>query len=229
MKKIILFIVFLNSFFCFSQENKSYSFDTFTSFMKTTYGRVNQRNNYVIVINNKNENYYLSINNNSMSANLFDYDIHKVFYFKLKYRIEKVLDLKQLDSAFYNPKSSISCNCNLSKKEIKNSVEEIEFERDTINKKFIVHKITFKNNKKDKIINEHYFIFKENLSKDTIDKDNFKRLVSDEFDIPLTDFDDLEKIIDVEDGKKTCESEYITTKNENIILNFILKETNNIN
>jgi hypothetical protein len=226
MKKLVFFIFFLNTFFCFSQENekRSYSFNTFTSSIITYYGSKIYRNNYVFVKNEKDENYYLSINNDLMTATLNDFTLNKIFHFKLKKRVEKIVDLKQLDTAFYNPKSKLHCNCNSSEKSEKPIVEEIEYERDTINKKFIVHRMTYKNNKKKKIIHEDYFIFKENTNTANIDKTVSSKFFSDKFNIPFTDNDDLEKIIEIKDGKKMEEYEYVFTKKENITLNFIVKE-----
>jgi hypothetical protein len=47
------------------------------------------RNNYVFVKNEKDENYYLSINNDLMTATLNDFTLNKIFHFKLKKRVEK--------------------------------------------------------------------------------------------------------------------------------------------
>lgn len=230
MKKIVFFIFFLNTFFCFSQENerRSYSFDTFTSSIITFYESIVLRNDYVFVTNEKDESYYLSINNNLMSASLIDINLNKIFHFKLKKRVEKIVDLKQLDTVFYNSKSNLNCNCNLSEKSEKPIVEKIEYERDTINKKFIVHRIIYKNKKKKKINLEKYFIFKENPNTANIDKTVYSNFLSDKSNIPFTENDDLEKVIDVKDGKIMVEYEYLFTRKENITLNFIVKEKNNI-
>ena len=133
MKKIVFFIFFLNTFFCFSQENekKSYSFNMFNFTIINYYRSVIYRINYVFVKNEKYENYYLSINNELITATLNDFTLNKIFHFKLKKRVEKIVDLKQLDTAFYNPKSKLHCNCNSSEKSEKPIVEEIEYERDT--------------------------------------------------------------------------------------------------
>jgi hypothetical protein len=85
--------------------------------------------------------------------------------------------------------------------------------------------MTYKNNKKKKkIIHEDYFIFKENTNTANIDKTVSSKFFSDKFNIPFTDNDDLEKIIEIKDGKKMEEYEYVFTKKENITLNFIVKE-----
>ena len=207
-----------------SQEKLNYSFDTFTSYLETFYGKNNQRYNYISLRNSKDNSYYLTINNNMSSGDLFDNKNDKHYCFKLKNRIEKVSDLKQLDTAASYATNKFKIFDAELRKEYKDVVEEIEFERDTVKKTFIVHRINFKNNKKKKILDEQYYIFKENKDKSNLEKSNLLKFLISKKTIPFIDSDEIEKIIDIEDGKKNSETEYITTKTGDIKVNFIVKE-----
>lgn len=226
MKYKILFFLFFTKIFVFAQEfeKHSYSFDTFTSYLETVYSETSQKNNYVILKNSKNKDVSMVINNNLKIARLFDFTNGKMFFFDLKNRIENISNLKNLDTAIYNSKSKItmhknSCNCDKD-----NILVEVEQERDTIQNKFIVHKIIFKNHKKKKILHEDYYIFKLTNSNFTLDKSLLKEYLSENYNIPFIENEDIEKIICVQDNKKISETEYIITKRGNINLNFVANQ-----
>ena len=131
--RLIVLFVFI-SCKCVAQEKLSYSFDTFTTYLETFYGNINQTNNYISIRNSKDHNYYLIINNNLSSGDLFDNKNEKHYRFKLKDRIEKVSDLKQLDTATFFASNKLKIFDAELRRDYKDLCEEIEFERDTVKK-----------------------------------------------------------------------------------------------
>ena len=99
------------------------------------------------------------------------------------------------------------------------NVEKVEFERDTILNKTLVHLIRYKNKKFKKIIHEDYFIFQKKQDSE------FKRINQDVKDlitahnVNLNKGESLTKTLCLNDGKISLDIEYLESKN--IDYNFI--------
>ncbi|RAR70198.1 hypothetical protein [Flavobacterium aciduliphilum] len=223
MKKFFLLFLFWTTLICFGQKEEPfhYHFDTFLSFKTIHYNKFEEAEYDIILVKNSyDKNSYISINNTLKSATLFDYSNNKIFFFNFTKNIESIDDLKHLDTISHY----VDDDFNELKKfasDYKKKYKEVEFERDSIKHSLIVHKIVYSNKKKKKIIDEQYYVFKENKNKTKKDENEYESELIINYKVPLITTDEIDKIIYVENGKKISESNYNFIKKQNIEFNFI--------
>ena len=218
MKKIKIFLLFLVSCTAFSQNKKfDYYFDHYEVQVIKNYGFENGfPEKKIIFSNSKDSNYILHIktNKNSKEARLYDFNKKNVIEFSINTITFKVDDLgnlqlpKWIDFYFHNHEEKID----------EENVEKMEYERDTILNKTVVHLIKFKNKKLKKIIHEDYFIFqkKQNSEFKKINED-VKKII-DKYNFNFEKGESLIKTLCLTDGKISLDIEYL--ENKNIDYNF---------
>ena len=207
----ILFLVltFLVTNLTFSQDlNRNYYFDfiTITDTKDYTNG-FNGKN--IHFINQKDSTYslYMRLNNSYKEVTLNDKERKQSIKFDIDFEYKSVEDLNKLSN------SKLYTVVNYSKrKKHKNYVEDFEFERDSISNITIVHLTSYKNKKRKKIINEHYYFFGLNDNYDLDKPNSIKNYVLEKYNLKIADNKHLDKTIHLKNGKISRETNNIYTK-----------------
>ena len=169
MKKIFLLFLFF-TICSFSQEKEyNYHFDYFTKLNVKIYSDNRDFDTYIFK-NSKDSTYSLELRYSKTDtiASIHDYKANQMIKFDVDFKFDKISDLEKLKI------SKLYKRVYFNKIKSKKFHEEMEYEHDTINNQIIVHITQFKNNKKKKIINEHYCYFAENDNIKPIIKSVFK-------------------------------------------------------
>lgn len=207
MKKLIHLFYFI-SILSFSQKKENYYFD---QVLKQSITDTNVQNNYTQFIfnNSKDNSYSLIINysNQNNVAYLKDSNIDYLIKFDIDFEYKNSKDLEKLKNPYYFKRIEHS-------KPNKNIIEEIKVSKDSIKDEIIVHIKQFKNTKKKKIIDEHYYTFSKKSNLLDYRKNNFKEyLINNKNIVEIKDYN-LEKSTYVLDDK--IETVYLTLKIEKI-------------
>ena len=158
----------------------------------------NHRNNYkgkdFFFKNLKDSTYVLviGIHDSVKKATLIDYKKRRIIKFDVNFDYQKIEDLNKLS----NSKLHTGVAFNKWKKNNK-LVEDIEFEKDTGTNKTIVHLTQFKNKKRKKIINEHYYYFGDDSEIGDVYKNSIKNYLIKKYNLTLIKDENLEKIIQI--------------------------------
>ncbi|WP_191860140.1 hypothetical protein [Hanstruepera ponticola] len=207
IRVFLLVLVFVTSNLTFSQDNlkRSYYFDVVTISNTKNYSN-GFMGKTILFQNQKDSTYslYMRINNSMREVRLSDRKEKNSISFDMNFEYKSVEDLNKLN----NSKLYTVVNYGKSKN-YKNYVEEFEFETDSINHKTIIHLTSFKNSKRKKIISEHYYFFGLNDNYDINSPNSIKNYVSETYNLKIADHKHLEKIIHLEDGKISYESNNI--------------------
>lgn len=206
MRIILLLLFFCTTTFLFSQNKEmSYYFDSCIEFDLKNYStNLFARINYFR--NTKDSTYSMSLfqKKDTIYASLYDRKKNILVKFNVDSKYSGVEDLKKFhNSRLYNYVGYTKG------KKYKNHVESFEYEYDSIKNQTLVHIIHYKNSKRKKIINEHYYYFstKENII--SLDKNDVKNYIMKNHNIPEIQNQNLEKTICVVNGKKQSESETV--------------------
>lgn len=202
----------------FSQDKKlNYYFNHYEVSVTKNYGYQHGfPEKRIIFINSKDSTYLLQIRvaKDLKDARLYDFKKKEVVEFSIDNITFKMNDLanlqqpKLVDYFFHKHQKNID----------NKNVEKIEFERDTILNKTVVHLIRYKNKKLKKVIHEDYFIFQKK------EDSEFKRINQDVRDlitthnVNLKKEESLTKTLCLTDGKISLDVEYL--ENKNIDYNF---------
>ncbi|WP_309608838.1 hypothetical protein [Flavobacterium sp.] len=211
-KKIIALSIYLISNLINAQENKlNYYFDSYDVTLIKNY---NYQNGYpikkIVFSNSKDSTYLLQIiaDKHYQEAKLYDSKKKQTIQFYIKDISFKIDDLGNLekpkltDSYFHNHKKNVSTQ----------NFENVEFERDTILNKTIIHLTKYKNKKLNKIIHEDYFIFQKKQKPEhqiiNIDIQNLIKI----HNLKLNKDDILTKTLCLINGKISVDIQYLEHK-----------------
>lgn len=219
MNKLVFLILFPILFF--SQQNeRKYHFDFYEKVNIRIHIYNENRDTYFFK-NSKDTTYYLELRYSKYDtiAKIIDNSTNENIVFDLNFIYKNINDLKKLS----NPRIDNSVIIPHAKNKKFKYIEDFEYEHDTINKQYIIHKIQHKENKKKTIINEHYFIFSKKNQINTISDSKFKDYLIKNYKLEIPEDYYHEKTICLIDGK--VNSEYLIYKIEQIDfdLSFILK------
>jgi len=217
MRFILFIFIFCSNTFLYSQNKEmSYYFDSCTEYNLKQYD-MNLFSKVYFFKNSKDSSYDMAIHQNkdSLFSRLFDYKKEILINFDVNFIYNNVEDLKKLQNIrLYN-------NVILNKKtKHKNYVEDFEYEIDSINNQTLVHITQYKNSKRKKIINEHYYFFSNNENIKNIDKNNMKDYLINKYNLLEIKNQNLEKTICVVDGKKQSEKEILKIMKIDYTLSF---------
>lgn len=213
MRFLGLLILLLISNTVLSQKEKmSYYFDNLIIINKTVHPKKN--NSKVIIFSNSKDSTYalnVRLNDTLKEAILRDSKKKRIIKFDVNFDFQKEEDLNHLNNSKLYTIVELEY-----KKNHKNSVEFIEYERDTVSKKTIVHLTRYKNKKKKEIINEYYYFFGENSK--IANNNSLKKYLFNKHDFELFENEKLEKILILVNGK--IDSEIVVLENRFIDYNF---------
>ncbi|WP_395044857.1 hypothetical protein [Flavobacterium sp.] len=194
----------------------SYNFNYYSVYNYKNYGfKVDTK--MIQITNEKDSTYSLHLDYNTKEAILKDTKNKLLVKFKIDFNFEKIEDLEKLTNSRLFKNSRY-----VSGRKFKNFVQDFEFGNDTINHKTIVHLTSYKNKKRKKIINEHFYYFgNENNNIYDLHEKSIKKYLINKYD--LEDIKDLniEKILCLKDGK--IESQMIFSEIKKVNYNFKFK------
>ena len=167
--------------------------------------------------NTKDSTYYLQIgiNGSKKEAIITDYKNKLIIKFDVNFEYQNSDDLKKLSNSKLYTVVHFEKN-----KQYKKAVEEIEYEKDSITNNTIVHITRFANNKRKKIIGEHYYFFGNIENSGSIHKKSIKNYIIDKYNIVLKENENLTKILSLKEGKIESESIFLDIKSEDINFEF---------
>jgi hypothetical protein len=210
MNKLLVLLLFPMLLFS-QQKERKYHFDYFEKVNIKVHVYEENHDSYFFK-NSKDTTYYLELRYAKYDtiAKIFDSSTKECIVFDLNFIFKDINDLKKLS----NP--SIDNNVSFVKRNEKKIkyIENIEYEHDTINKQYIIHKIQRKDNKKKTIINEHYFIFSKKQHINTISDSKFKDYLIKNYQLELPEDYHYEKTLCLIDGK--ISTQYLISKIEKI-------------
>ncbi|RTY86779.1 hypothetical protein [Flavobacterium sp. GT3R68] len=213
MRLIIRMKSLLTLLFClllsgvFAQDHKmNYYFNkvTVSNFINYEY---DTKVKYIHFINEKDTTYSLvvALQENSKTATLYDFENKFLVNFNANFNYEKVEDLNKLNHVIL--RNNVFWG---RKKRSKKFVEDREYEKDSVTNQTIVHVTQYKNSKRKKIINEHYYIFEKNDKINNNGKNSIKNYLSNKYKINFSEDDNLKKIIHLKGAKNAGETEIVT-------------------
>lgn len=173
---------------------------------------------YIHFVNQKDTTYALGlqIEANSRTATLYDNKSKLLVKFDVSFSYEKIEDLNKLTHAILYSKVFSG-----RKRKFKKFAEDMEYEKDSLTNKTIVHLTQYKNNKRKKIINEHYYFFEKNDKINFNQKNSLKNYLNSKYKININEDENIGKIIHLKDGKNASETEFLEMKT--VDFNFIFK------
>jgi hypothetical protein len=223
MKALLLFSLLFLSSFIYSQEKRmNYYFDNYTISNYKNYN--NGYDGQVINFNNTKDSTYkllIRINKNLKDAILTDLKNKLVVKFDVNFIFNKIQDLNKLNNRKLFSIVDFDLN---TRKKYKNFVEEFEFEKDSTTGKIIAHLTSFKNNKRKKIINEHYYFFEKNDKVINNYKNSTKLYLINKYNIKLDETENVQKILCIIDGKISNETEILEINQTDFNFNFKIDE-----
>lgn len=210
MKRYLLLLFIFIQSFAFSQNEKvSYHFD-FMAMNNFKDYKQDKKGKQIYLYNSKDTTYFLSILylDNSKYALITDYKKKHIIKFDVNFNYENIEDLNKLSNVRLYKEVFFEKS-----KKYKNSVETFEFEKDSTNQNnVIVHLTKFKNKKKKKIIEEHYYFYGKTDYPDIISKESLKNKLVEKYDIEIIKNLNLYKILHLDDGKLSIDTEVLETK-----------------
>jgi hypothetical protein len=217
MKYFVILFLFLLSNNTFSQQNrKSYYFNYSSVSEYKIYQ--NQFNGKLIDFRNtKDSTYYLqiAINGSKKEAIIADYKNKLIIKFDVNFEYQNSNDLKKLSN------SKLYTVVNFGKNiKYKKAVEFIEYEKDSITNKTIVHITRFANKKRKKIISELYCFFENMENVSSNHKKSIKNYLIDKHNIILKESENLTKVLCLKEGKIESESHFLEIKSEDVNFEF---------
>lgn len=172
--------------------------------------------------NQKDTTYYLQIRSSKekKEASLFDSKKDLFIRFEIDSEFSKVDDLRLLKNAilFKYPET-------YKPKKVKNVVTKVEAEKDTVNHQTIVHIVNYKNNKRKKIINEHYYFFGKKGKPYSLSKKTLKDYLAEKENIKIDDDENLEKVMHLSNGKINYITENFEYTPIDIQFEFLINKT----
>ena len=206
MRFILFIFIFCSNTFLFSQnEEMSYYFDSCTEYNHNQYD-LKLYSKTIHFRNTKDSTYSMSLfqKKDTAYAILSDHKKSVIVNFNVDFKYNNVNDIKKLNNIRLYQNVAYSKG-----KKYKNYIEDFEYEIDSINNQTLVHLTQYKNNKRKKIINEHYYYFsnKENIK--SLDKNNMKDYLLNKYNLLEIKNQNIEKTICVVDGKKQSENEIL--------------------
>ncbi|MFT7350784.1 MAG: hypothetical protein ACI9XR_000500 [Flavobacterium sp.] len=220
MKLRLFFYFLIFNLSCFAQKKQmSYFFDYYSK------RKINQyetgTKGEIVYFSNKQDSTYnlsISITNTKNEAVLIDKkkDIIVKFDVNLGFINNDTVDLTKLT----NSKLYTIVIFGPSKK-YKKMVQDFEYEKNTITNKSIFHLTRFKNNKRNKIISEHYYFFEKDINNSALIKNSVKEYIAEKYKIKFDSDDNLKRILHLKNGELANETEFLETKNINY--NFIFE------
>lgn len=214
MKYLIAFSFLFLSYFSFSQEKMSYHFDYYSISNYKNYG-AKLDNVMVNVLNEKDSTYSLLLNYSNKEAILNDRKNRQLIKFTFDFKFEKIQDLNKLTNSRLYTKVIYS-----SRKKYKNLVRDFEYEKDTLTNKTIAHLTFYKNKKRKKIINEHYYFFGYDAKTFDTHSKSIKKFLITTYDLDVIKDLNIEKILHLEDGKISSETNFIEIKKTDFTFEF---------
>jgi hypothetical protein len=140
----------------------------------------------------------------SVYASLSDHKKSFIINFNVDFKYNNVEDLKKLNNIRLYRYVGFTKG-----KRYKKYIEDFEYEIDSINNQTLVHLTQYKNSKRKKIINEHYYYFSNKDNIKSIEKNNMKDYLLNKYNLLEIKNQNLEKTICVVDGKKQSENEIL--------------------
>lgn len=219
MNKLLIFLLFPILLFS-QQDERKYHFDYFekVNFRIHPY---NENQDSYFFKNSKDSTYHLELRYAKYDtiAKMYDNTIKENVIFDLNFIYKNINDLKKLS----NPSIDKSITSVLKNKKAIKYIEDFEFEHDTINKQFIIHKIQRKDNKKKTIINEHYFFFSKNKNICPINNSKIKEHFIKNYKLEIPEDYHYEKTLCLIDGKINTQDQIIKIEKIDFDLSFIIK------
>ena len=206
MRIILLILIFYTNTFLYSQNKEmSYYFDSCTEYNQNQYDiKLYSKINHFR--NTKDSTYSMSIfqKKDSVYASLYDHNKNILVNFSVDFKYNNVNDFEKLNNIrlFQNVAYSKG-------KKYKKYIEDFEYENDSVNNQTLVHLTQYKNSKRKKIINEHYYYFSNKDNIKSIEKNNMKDYLIRKYNLLEIKNKNLEKSICVVDGKKQSENEIL--------------------
>ncbi|WP_329806550.1 hypothetical protein [Flavobacterium facile] len=221
MRKV--FLLFLLFSVCTFSQKKDYSFyfDYFSKVSSKIYGNVINEDAYIFK-NSKDSTYFLELRYSKTDtiAQIHIKNKNDIIKFKIDFKYEKISDLNKLkDPILYETVIPGS------PKKYKNFHEVMEHEIDSINDQVLVHITQYKNKKKNKIINEHYYYFSKKDNIEPVEIPIFKNNLISKYKLDILVNYNFEKQLCLIDDKLS--SEFTIQKIEKISsnLNFTVIKT----
>ncbi|HLF53431.1 hypothetical protein [Flavobacterium sp.] len=206
MKSLLALMFCLFTFGLFAQDHKmNYYFNLVTvSNIKNYENGARVKSIHFRNVNDSTYVLLLSLEANFKTATLFDYKNKLLIKFDANFNYSTVEDLNKLNNAilynnfFYGRKTKF-----------KKFVEDVEYERDSVTNVTIVHLTQYKNSKRKKIINEHYYFFEKNNKLNFSQKNSLKNYLSSKYKINIKEDENIGKIIHLKGAKNASETEFV--------------------
>ena len=219
-KNFLLFLLF--SICSFSQKKDyNFHFDYFLKGSNKIYGDGISEDCYFFK-NSKDSTYSLQLRYSKTDtiAQIYIKGIKDIIKFTIDFKYEKISDLDKLKE----PILYTTVIPDYPKK-YKNFHEEMEYEIDSINNQVLVHITKYKNKKKNKIINEHYYYFSKKDNIEPVEMPILKNNLISKYKLDILVNYNFEKQLCLVDGKLS--SEFTIQKIEKISsnLNFTVIKT----
>ena len=216
-----MLFLFLLSSNTFSQEMKKRYYFDYSSVCEYK-KHPNQFNGKLIDFRNTKDSTYhlqIKINGTDKEAVILDYKNKLIIKFDVNFDYENTGDLKKLSN------SKLYTTVNFEKKlKYKKAIETIEYEKDSMTNKTIVHITRFANNKRKKIIGEHYYFFEKIENSSSSHKKSIKNYLIDKYDIILKEGENLTKVLCLTKGKIESESRFLEIKSEDVNFEFLIDD-----
>jgi hypothetical protein len=208
MRYVLLFFLCVIEQHAFSQKESSYYFDNMVVECFKNYE--NGFDGKIILLNNlKDSTYNLAIRLSDKVTDATITDRHKKQIIKFDaYRDFKGLEdiHKLFNSQLY--KVVIFDH----PKQYRHYVEDFEYERDSANNKITVHLTQYKNKKRRKIINEHYYFFGTAPDCKSYSNNSMKNYIYRKYKIDFSQDCNLQKILHLTNGKINAETQIAEIK-----------------
>lgn len=208
---IVLLFCFLNSVNSQTVE-RNYHFDNYKIISYKNF-RYKYDYKYFSFKNSKDSTYNLEIgysdNNKRKSCFLRDWERKELIRFDIDFVFMNKDDLAKLKNPAFVKIPSKTSNYSVFNKRY----EKIEFEKDSINNKTIVHLIRFKDGSLKKILHDEYYFFGINKEINSKDLYSMKNYFNNSYNIGIPQDEDLEKILRLKDGKIESQTDYIKIVN----------------
>lgn len=206
MRFTLFIFIFCNTFLFSQNKEMSYYFDYLSITNNKFYSK--KFNGKIFSFKNTKDSSYVLVlraNDTLKEAILDDHKKKIIIKFDVNFDFKTIEDLKKLN----NSKLYTVVEYEYPKK-YRKSVELIEYERDSLTKKTIVHLTRYKNKRKKEIINEFYYYFGNDLKNEN--NIVMKKYLLKKHNFKLLENENLEKILVLKNGKIDSETTFLETK-----------------
>lgn len=175
----------------------------------------------VYLSNSKDSTYslYVRIGNKDSEATLWDFKKKHYVKFDADFEFKEVADINKLTHATLFPHVSFHKG-----KRYRNYVEDSEIEVDSASNQVIVHLIQYKNKKRRRVINDHYYIFGIAPHLEMRHTRSTKNYVAEKYGVQFSPNAHLRKVLHLSDGKIHMSTKYLLVKDVNFTYNFTVEK-----